>query len=774
MPLFFFPLLIPYYTDRQASMRIPFVTFGLMLVCIGMLVLTYRGEKAAERTFLGALDDAVQYAVRSPDVDERELRQFCAEIGEPGCIDVVANDPLREAATQFQALMGAITGLLVEEEDPIPAAQQQELDRRVERAREAYLARPYVRFGLSRGAFRPHALLTHQFLHAGLLHLLANLLFLWLVMSSLENVWGRWFVLGFFLVCGVAAGVIELLFMGETPLSPLIGASGAVAGLMGAYLVRFLRSRIRMWYFMWFFAFVRTGTFFWPAWVALPLWLAWQVVQWWWLGDDGVAYAAHVGGFVLGVAGALLVTRTGFEARFLPSEPEEEEASPLRVQAESAAQRGEWTTAVRLYRKLADANPYDDELQVSLARALAEVGEQDQADGILRRTVQRLLEQGNVELAAQRYQDMGQITGSVELNPAAMVAIGDWFAERSQDHYALYTYERYLEFHTDDSQRLRVLLASVELLQHQREGRVQAEEMLAEAEDLASQGGTVGDRGRIEVLRTALHQVPQGTPLTGPAGGRRRKIAVQSEELERNVEDWVQTPAPESAPMPAKPLVGAALPSSDSSLAPKGGGELESHPWTPPGTRDPATSGEWGAANSKIIPPMEDEAGDDGGASAGEASVPEALRSRILTPRMSALMAIEPDRLRCETAGGAPFKLPLERISWVAVGRIWYEDEAGGLESYVCDLIHGVHRTPSRVVVETVRLLSDRQPFGLLLQDAGMDEGNNFRRLLDQLRPLLDEAHFIPPRTGQGGDIPTFAGLDDYERAMMFRIVGER
>ena len=171
---------------------------------------------------------------------------------------------------------------------------------------------------------------------------------------------------------------------------------------------------------------------------------------------------------------------------------------------------------------------------------------------------------------------------------------------------------------------------------------------------------------------------------------------------------------------------------------------------------------------------MADEAGDDGGASAGEASVPEALRSRILTPRMSALMAIEPDRLRCETAGGAPFKLPLERISWVAVGRIWYEDEAGGLESYVCDLIHGVHRTPSRVVVETVRLLSDRQPFGLLLQDAGMDEGENFRRLLDQLRPLLHEAHFIPPRTGQGGDIPTFAGLDDYERAMMFRIVGER
>ncbi len=824
MPLFVLPLLIPYYTDRQASMRIPFATFGLMLLCLMTLVGTFGAQRKAARTFAAELDNAVQYALRSPAVDRRELQRLCDDIGRPDCIARVEDDPMRETAAQLESLFGAITGA-APEEDPIPVAQQAELDRRVARAREAYLAMPYVRFGLTRADFHVHALVTHLFLHAGLFHLLANLLFLWLAMSSLESVWGRWFTLAWFVVGGIVAGAFQLLFMGAVPLSPAVGASGAVAALMGAYLVRFVRSRIRMWYLIWFLSYARTGTFEWPAWVALPLWLAWHLAQWAWLGGSEAGYAAHVGGFALGALGALAVALSGIEARFLAQEEEEPEISPLRVQADSAAQRGEWATAARLYRTLADSHPYDDDLQVALARALAETGDDEQADAIFQGTIRRLVEHGNVAAAAERYQQMGQTTGSVELAPEAMVTIADWFAGRGQDHYALYTYERYLDFHPDHGWRLRALIGCLELLQHQREGREQAEQMLAEAEEIAARSGTGPDRQHLDRLRAALHQVPQGPSATDAAGGERRRVAVQSDELARNVDDWVQSPAQASPPPPRIAAVGGApapaparreIPEWPASLevpperspwgdtrkladqpwedyddgdegrprramslpaAGEGDGDeaLDAHPWTPPGRRDPAASGEWDATDSKIIPPMDDEELRDEPAPAGGTAVPEALRSRILTPRLSALTMIEPDRLRCETGGGAPFKLPLEHVTWVAVGRIWYEEDAGGQESYVCDLVHGVHRTSSRVVVESVRLLSDRQPYGLLLQQAGMDEGHNFRRLLDQLRPVLHRASFIPPKTGEeGGDVPTFAGLDEYERAMMYRIVGER
>jgi hypothetical protein len=152
--------------------------------------------------------------------------------------------------------------------------------------------------------------------------------------------------------------------------------------------------------------------------------------------------------------------------------------------------------------------------------------------------------------------------------------------------------------------------------------------------------------------------------------------------------------------------------------------------------------------------------------------VPRALRSRILQPRVSALTAIEGQRLNFETADGAPFKVPIGNIQFIAVARIWYQEETvDGLESMLCDLVHGVHRTGSKVVVESVRLLSDRLPYGMLLPSAGLDDFANFRAVLNLMRPMLFQAQFIPGRASEiDGEIPTFSGLEQYERALLNRI----
>ena len=114
--------------------------------------------------------------------------------------------------------------------------------------------------------------LTANFLHGGWLHLIGNMWFLWLAGFVLEDVWGRWLYSVFYLIAGVAA---LQLYAWSNPgsMTPTLGASGAVAALMGAFLVRFPKMKIEMgWLFM--FRFYRFKA---PAYWLLPLWLGVEV-----------------------------------------------------------------------------------------------------------------------------------------------------------------------------------------------------------------------------------------------------------------------------------------------------------------------------------------------------------------------------------------------------------------------------------------------------------------------------------------------------------------
>src|SRR6266566_5497273 len=98
-------------------------------------------------------------------------------------------------------------------------------------------------YGVVPARLRPVTLLTSMFLHGGWSHIIGNMLFLWAFGKSLEDAMGHTKFLAFYLVCGVAAGITHVVFNPDTTL-PTVGASGAIAGVMGAYLVKFPRSRI--------------------------------------------------------------------------------------------------------------------------------------------------------------------------------------------------------------------------------------------------------------------------------------------------------------------------------------------------------------------------------------------------------------------------------------------------------------------------------------------------------------------------------------------------
>lgn len=142
------------------------------------------------------------------------------------------------------------------------------------------------------------ALFISMFLHAGWLHLAGNMLFLWIFGDNVEEELGHVMYLVFYLACGVAAGLAQVA---AAPYSnvPMVGASGAIAGVMGGYLLLFPKAKVDI--FLFLIIFFRIFPI--PAWIMLMLWFAFQFFGG--LGTDpdagGVAYWAHAGGFIAGM-----------------------------------------------------------------------------------------------------------------------------------------------------------------------------------------------------------------------------------------------------------------------------------------------------------------------------------------------------------------------------------------------------------------------------------------------------------------------------------------
>ena len=149
-----------------------------------------------------------------------------------------------------------------------------------------------------RGGLTWEALFTSMFLHGGWLHLIGNMWFLWIFGNNIEDSMGRLRFLLFYLLTGLAASGAHVL-SAPGSLIPTIGASGAISGIMGAYLV--LYPRVRVFTLFFFFIFIRVIPL--PAWVMLVYWLGLQLFMGTATPTDGggVAFWAHVGGFVAGV-----------------------------------------------------------------------------------------------------------------------------------------------------------------------------------------------------------------------------------------------------------------------------------------------------------------------------------------------------------------------------------------------------------------------------------------------------------------------------------------
>lgn len=143
-------------------------------------------------------------------------------------------------------------------------------------------------------------LFTSMFMHGGIAHIAGNMMFLWIFGDNLEDAMGHLNYLFFYLLCGILAGlshVFSSAYFGQSLLIPSLGASGAISGVLGGYMILFPSRRVHVW-----FLFTILSV---PAFLAVGLWFVFQIVNGMGaLGGEeasGVAYAAHIGGFIVGL-----------------------------------------------------------------------------------------------------------------------------------------------------------------------------------------------------------------------------------------------------------------------------------------------------------------------------------------------------------------------------------------------------------------------------------------------------------------------------------------
>jgi membrane associated rhomboid family serine protease len=395
-------ILLPIGHEDSTVRRLPWVTLAIMLVCLLALLATNGAVEEADAR-AGAAQERLLAGVRQC-VEKPYLHL------DPSALAELPPD----IASQLEASRGQGTPPQDLAPDEV-AAEQAQLDAEISGAvtelAAAQAAHPYFAHGLRPGSITAWGLVAHMFMHAGWMHLLGNLFMLFMAGPALEDRWGRPLYAAVYAISGLG-GALLFALLAQDPNLPLVGASGAIAGVFGAFLVRFWSTQIRFWYLLWFGFRPISGTFERPAYLMLPLWLANEVLQ---AGlshalgiSTGVANTAHIGGFACGAAIALAVRASGLDQRF--DRAIEAKVTTLGNVAVGEAlalrEQGDLAGAIRQLALLVKKNPRDDEAVDAYWDACAAHGCAGDAAHAVLALAQRELAANDGARAAQRYAEV--------------------------------------------------------------------------------------------------------------------------------------------------------------------------------------------------------------------------------------------------------------------------------------------------------------------------------------------------------------------------------
>jgi membrane associated rhomboid family serine protease len=342
-------MLIPLRHENMEGRRWPVVTFALIALNIIVFLGTHWRMEAQSPDRAEVRMHIILLAGMHPELKTSEdVQQFIADVQKkiPEKYWKQIADPNRKPEDDWDIRTRRVTD---------PEELQAEMDSLSERFAELEKSSILDNYGFVPAHARPITYLTSMFLHTGWLHLIGNMWFLWLAGFVLEDRWGRAIYPIFYLVAGIAASIIHAWF-NPGSIVPALGASGAVAALMGGFLIRFPKLKIQMLWFMLIFR-IRFKA---PAYCLLPLWLFMEIFYGSLFGQaTGVAHWAHVGGFVAGALAALIIQRTGLEhkANAVIEDKIGWTADPAVVQGTALMEQGKFDDAISILQKHVAAKP---------------------------------------------------------------------------------------------------------------------------------------------------------------------------------------------------------------------------------------------------------------------------------------------------------------------------------------------------------------------------------------------------------------------------------
>lgn len=338
-------LILPVALEQNEVRRTPWVTWALIGICFVMHLALSAFGGGAERDAEQRVEESLRYLGEHPYLSPPPA--LLALLGEEG------RTALDRAAEEWEAAGGTVRPGIAEQE-------QHQLNELTDEAFEALRQLPSSRLGFVPARPSPLGLVTYTFVHAGWLHLLGNMLFLFLTGPFVEDLYGRPLFGTLYFLSGVAGAGAFAAGAPHTEIA-LVGASGAIAGVMGAFLVRLATRRIE--FLVMPVPIVPAFRFHLklPAFVVIPLWAAEQLYYASVAGEHStVAFSAHVGGFVLGLvfAGAIALLRV--EERYVNPAIEREisiEQNPAITHAADTRIAGDLASARRLIDGVLRAEP---------------------------------------------------------------------------------------------------------------------------------------------------------------------------------------------------------------------------------------------------------------------------------------------------------------------------------------------------------------------------------------------------------------------------------
>jgi len=417
-------MLIPTGVVENEVRRTPWVSIGLLALLVLVFLSGVRGgvTKKQAREYGQGLRRTVEFWFQHPWLRAPQ-----------GLDDAVGGElfeKLSRAAAQGRAAAERRRLVPV---STVVASQQERLDALFDEARRILDDRPDR--GLSFVPARPEAktLLTHQFLHGGFWHLLGNVLFLLVTAPFLEDVYGRLLFGALYLGGGAFAAGAHALAT-KAPETPLLGASGALAAVMGAFLIRLGRSHIRFLFIPVIFLPLLRFRFALPAFVVLPLWFGEQVLSAKLLPDANVAWWAHIGGFVFGMAVAAGVSFFRIEDRWINPAIEGQigwSQDPALLKASDARAAGAFATARNSARAVLAKDPASVDAWRSLLDTELASGRRPEAASAAARLLERYVATKEDALAAALVEEVREQL--LDVLPARFFLVAASLKERAGD-----------------------------------------------------------------------------------------------------------------------------------------------------------------------------------------------------------------------------------------------------------------------------------------------------------------------------------------------------